>query len=107
MMDLVTMWRSQFGESVGRVYYELRTTLPDIPDEVFGARFGLMWLLAIGALASRDRLSSASASLAAQTVPVLYVSNLVDALAGLMVAPVSASTSIAVGEMRAGAQRPA
>ena len=105
MMDLVTMWRSQFGESVGRVYYELRTALPNIPDEVFGARFGLMWLLAIGALASRERFSSASASLAAQTVPVLYVSNLVDALAGLLAAPVSASTHTEIREMRAGAQR--
>jgi len=105
MMNLVDMWRSQFGESVGHVYYELRTALPDIPDEVFGARFGLMWLLAVSALASRERLSAASASLAASTVPVLYVSNLVDTLTGLMTAPVSASTRAEIREMRAGGQR--
>jgi AcrR family transcriptional regulator len=105
MMNLVDMWRSQFGESVGRVYYELRTALPDIPDEVFGARFGLMWLLAVNALASRERLSSASASLVAKTVPVLYVSNLVDTLTGLMAAPVSASTHAEILEMRGGGRR--
>jgi AcrR family transcriptional regulator len=105
MMNLVDMWRSQFGESVGRVYYELRTALPDIPDEVFGARFGLMWLLAVNALASRERLSSATASLVAKTVPVLYVSNLVDTLAGLMAAPVSAATHAEIRELRAGVQR--
>ena len=53
MMNLVGMWRSQFGESIGRVYYDLRTALPDIPDEVFGPRFGLMWVLAVNALADR------------------------------------------------------
>ena len=46
MMNLVSMWRSQFGESIGQVYYGLRTALPDVPDEVFGPRFGLMWVLA-------------------------------------------------------------
>jgi AcrR family transcriptional regulator len=107
MMDLVKMWRGDLGNSVGRVYYELRTALPTIPDEVFSARFGLMWLLAICALASRERISSASASLVGQTVPVLYVCNLLDVLAGLMAAPVSAATHTEIREMCAGAQRSA
>jgi AcrR family transcriptional regulator len=105
MMNLVHMWRGQFGQSVGRVYYELRTALPEIPDEVFGPRFGLMWLLAVNALASRERLRSESAGLLSQTMPVVFVSNLVDTLAGLIAAPVSATTHAEIREMREGSQR--
>jgi AcrR family transcriptional regulator len=105
MMNLVDMWRSQFGESVGRIYYELRTTLAHIPDEVFGPRFGLMWLLAVNALADRERLSSTAVGAVSSALPVLYVSNLVDTLAGLISAPVSASTQAEILELRSGGQR--
>ena len=105
MMNLVSMWRRQFSTSVGRVYYELRTALPDIPDEVFGSRFGLMWLLAVNALADRERLKEADASAVAHTLPVLFVSNLVDTLAGLMAAPVSASTHAEIRALRGNVQR--
>ena len=104
-MNLVDMWRSQFGESVGRVYYELRTALPDIPDEIFGPRFGLMWLLAVNALADRQRLSQATATVVTYTLPVLFVSNLVDTLAGLIAAPVSAATHAEIRALRAGGRR--
>ena len=105
MMNLVDMWRSQFGESVGRVYYELRRALPHIPDEVFGPRFGLMWLLAVNALADRERLSSTPVGTVSSALPVLYVSNLVDTLAGLISAPVSASTHAEITELRSAGQR--
>ena len=105
MMNLMDMWRSQFGESVGRIYYELRTTLAHVPDEVFGPRFGLMWLLAINALADRERLSSTAVGTVSSALPVLYVSNLVDTLAGLISAPVSASTQAEILELRSGGQR--
>ncbi len=105
MMNLVAMWRSQFGESVGRVYYELRTTLSDIPDEAFGQRFGLMWLLAVNALADRERLSTTAVGAVSAALPVLYVSNLVDTLAGLISAPVSASTQAEILELRSASQR--
>ncbi|MEO7385959.1 MAG: TetR/AcrR family transcriptional regulator [Gammaproteobacteria bacterium] len=107
MMNLVDMWRSQFGESVGKVYYELRTALPDIPDEVFGARFGLMWVLAINALADRERLNASAPGLVNRTLPVLYVSNLVDVLAGMISAPASAGTQTEIRELRARGRQPA
>lgn len=106
MMNLVGMWRSQFGDSVGRVYYELRTALPGIPDEVFGPRFGLMWVLAINALADRERLNASGATLVNPTLPVLYVSNLIDVLVGMISAPVSRSTMAEINELRAVGQRP-
>ncbi len=105
MMDLVGMWRGQFGSSLGQVYYELRRVLPDVPDEVFGPRFGLAWELTVNALAARDRLGTSRNGLVAHALPLLYLSNLIDALAGLMAAPVSAATTAEVAQLRAGGQR--
>ncbi|MBL8199521.1 MAG: TetR/AcrR family transcriptional regulator [Chromatiales bacterium] len=105
-MDLLKLWRSQFGESIGQVYYALRTALPDVPDEIFGPRFGLTWVLAVNALADRERLNGVAAGLIHHhTLPVLYVSNLVDALAGMIAAPASAATHAEIGELRARGQR--
>ena len=104
-LDLTGMWRRQFSESVGRVYYELRTALPEIPDEVFGPRFGLIWLLAVNSLADRERLSQAASGMVSHALPVLFVSNLIDCLAGLMSAPTSLSTAAEIREMRSGGQR--
>jgi AcrR family transcriptional regulator len=104
-MNLVSMWRSQFGESIGQVYYGMRTALGEVPDEVFGPRFGLMWVLAVNALADRERLSGAGAGLVHHTLPVLYLSNLVDALAGMISAPASAETHAEISELRARGQR--
>ena len=105
MMNLISMWRSQFGESIGRVYYGLRTALPDVPDEVFGPRFGLMWVLAVNALADRERLRGSATGVVSHTLPVLYLSNLVDALAGMIAAPASAATHAEISELRATGQR--
>jgi len=105
MMNLVGMWRGQFSASIGQVYHGLRSALPDVPDEVFGHRFGLAWVLAVNALADRERLRSGEAPLVQHTLPVLYVSNLVDSLAGLMSAPITPATHAEIGELRARGQR--
>jgi len=104
-LDLVSMWRSQFGASIGQVYYGLRTALPEVPDEVFGPRFGLMWVLAVNALADREKLNSEAAGIVNHTLPVLYISNLVDTLAGMISAPASAATHAEIGELRTRGQR--
>jgi AcrR family transcriptional regulator len=104
-LDLVSMWRSQFGASMGQVYYGLRAALPEVPDEVFGPRFGLMWVLAVNALADRERLNDGAAGVVNHTLPVLYISNLVDTLAGMISAPASAATHAEIGELRTRGQR--
>lgn len=104
MMDLMTMWRSQFSESVGQLYYNLRTAVPDVPDEVFGPRFGLMWVMAVNALADREKLRRSASGVTNHTLPVLFVSNLVDTLAGMISAPASAATRAEISELRAKGQ---
>ncbi len=101
MISLVGMWRSQFDGSVGHVYYGLRAALPEVPDEVFGSRFGLMWMLAVNGLADRQRLGEVAKETIAFSLPVLFVTNLVDSLCGLISAPASPSTLAEIRELRA------
>ncbi len=104
-ISLIGMWRSQFDGSVGQVYHGLRATLPEIPDEVFGPRFGLMWMLAVNGLADRQRLGEVAKNTLAFSLPVLFITNLVDSLSGLISAPVSASTLTEIHELRARGER--
>jgi len=100
-ISLIGMWRSQFEGSVGQVYYGLRAALSEIPDEVFDPRFGLMWMLAVNGLSDRQRLGEVSRNTLAFSLPVLFVTNLVDSLSGLISAPVSAPTMAEIRELRA------
>jgi AcrR family transcriptional regulator len=102
-LNLITMWRSHLSESVGAVYQHLRGVLPEIPDEVAGMRFGLMWVAMINALADRQRLTMADPGETAisRALPVLFVSNVVDMLCGAAAAPLSADTEAEIREIRA------
>lgn len=102
-LDLVSMWRTHLSESVGAVYQHLRGVLPEIPEEVAGMRFGLMWVAMINALADRQRLATAGPGEAAiaRALPVLFVSNVVDMLCGAAAAPLSAETEAEIREIRA------
>lgn len=102
-LDLVSMWRTHLSESVGAVYQHLRGVLPEIPEEVAGMRFGLMWVAMINALADRQRLTMADPGEMAisRALPVLFVSNVVDMLCGAAAAPLSAETEAEIREIRA------
>jgi len=92
-LDLVNMWRTRLNDSMGVVFAEMRDALPELPTEVFGHRFGLMWLLAINTLADRERISSRpDTKLEYRASHELFISSLRDALTGLISAPVSAAT---------------
>ena len=102
-LDLVGMWRTHLSESVGAVYQQLRGVLPEIPEEVAGMRFGLMWVAMINALADRQRLTTVGPAETAisRALPVLFVSNVVDMLCGAAAAPVSSDTAAEIREIRA------
>ncbi|MCL4790748.1 MAG: TetR family transcriptional regulator [Gammaproteobacteria bacterium] len=102
-LDLMSMWRSHLSESVGTIYQHMREVLPEIPEEVAGMRFGLMWVAMINTLADRQRLMTtrASETAVARTLPVLFVSNVIDMLCGAAAAPLSADTLAELNELRA------
>jgi AcrR family transcriptional regulator len=101
-LNLQQMARGQFSNTVGDIYFALRQLLPEIPDEVFGARFGLMWELTIHALADRARLAdiASKTDTMTYTLPVLFVSNLTDTAHAIMCAAVSAATTAEVQRLR-------
>jgi AcrR family transcriptional regulator len=95
-LKLEDIWASRFATGMKRVTTLLHRALPDIPPAIFLQRFGLMWEQIIHALADRERLSSTAANDDRQSV-MLFVSNLVDVIAGGLTAPVSPGTKQYLG----------
>ena len=94
-ISLTALWSSRFAEGLARVIDLLKAALPDVPAAILGQRFGLMWEQTIHALADRERLSERArdSTLIGRAIdPALFVSNLVDTVAGGLSAPVSHAT---------------
>ena len=108
-LDLIRMWRSHLSESVGQVYQDLRGVLPEIPEEVAGMRFGLMWVAMVNTLADRQRLMAVREGEPAvsRALPILFVSNVVDMLCGAAAAPLSAETEAEVRRLRSAVKQTA
>lgn len=108
-LDLIRMWRSHLSESVGEIYQNLRGVLPEIPEEIAGMRFGLMWVAMINTLADRQRLTMIKEDEpgVSRALPVLFVSNVVDMLCGAAVAPVSMETQAEIRNLRSAARQTA
>ena len=70
----------------------LRAALPDMPPGIFGQRFGLTIATTIHALADYNQIIPDGLPRTKDTM-VAYVSNLVDMLAGSLIAPISPETS--------------
>lgn len=100
--DLVSIWQNRLAGSLSPIYQDLRKAIAEVPDEVFGPRFGLVWMLTIEALAGRERLASSGKGAPMLTLPTVYVSNLVDTLTGMMSAPSSELTLSGIRALRAG-----
>jgi hypothetical protein len=69
----------------------LRTALPDIQEPIFSQRFALAFELIIHSLANRERARK-TVQKGLDTSEVIFVSNLVDCVAGIMTAPLSSAT---------------
>lgn len=94
-VSLLDLWNSRFGEGLSQVIALLRAALPEVPPMIIGQRFGLMWEQVIHALADRERLSAGGES-TRMVDPDLFVSNLIDTVAGGISAPLSADTRAAL-----------
>ena len=94
-VSLLDLWNSRFGAGLSQVIALLRDALPEVPPMIIGQRFGLMWEQVIHALADRERLSAGGES-TRMVDPELFVSNLIDTVAGGLSAPLSADTRAAL-----------
>ena len=94
-ISLASLWSSKFAESLATVIQLLKNALPGVPERLLGQRFGLMWEQTIHALADREKLSKSGADneeFAGSIALPLFVSNLVDTVAGGLAANVSPET---------------
>ena len=94
-VSLLDLWNSRFGAGLSQVIALLRAALPEVPPMIIGQRFGLMWEQVIHALADRERLSAGGES-TRMVDPDLFVSNLIDTVAGGLSAPLSTDTRAAL-----------
>jgi AcrR family transcriptional regulator len=90
-IDLSDLWSKRIASGLDEASKLLKTANPHIPDTLMAQRFGLMWEQTIHALSDRERLREMS-NRSAATEPVVFVSNLVDMIAGGLSAPVSETT---------------
>jgi hypothetical protein len=90
-LDLNKLWKQEHSEGLVRLSGMLRAALPDVPDPIFGQRFGISFEQIIHSLADRERIR-ATAKQGFDVNAAIFVSNLVDCIAGAMGTPISAVT---------------
>jgi AcrR family transcriptional regulator len=84
--------RGDHGEGLNEVLSLLRASLPGIPREILDQRFGMALRQVFHELADYQRVHG-SRRAGALPDPGFFIGNLVDSVAGLFAAPVSAATS--------------
>jgi AcrR family transcriptional regulator len=90
-LDLEALWQQENNTGLVRLLQHLRIALPHLEGALFSQRFGLAFEQIVHSLANNERLrSSAGKEFAANSR--LFVSNLIDSIAGGMSAPVSDET---------------
>jgi AcrR family transcriptional regulator len=90
-IELEDIGSSPFGTGLGEALVRLRLALPELPEPIIGQRFRLMWAQAIHALADREQLGDSRQG-DEEVDRELFVSNLVDMIAGSLSAPLSDAT---------------
>lgn len=73
-------------------YQLLKSAMPHMREPILGQRFGVMWELIIHSLADRERYTDQGVDIDDAEAEI-FVSNLIDMVAGGMSAPVSTETS--------------
>ena len=104
--DVRGLWSEQIASGLTEALDLLKSAIPDIPAILLGQRFGLMWEQTIHALSDREQLRTLSTG-GDDADLVLFVSNLVDMIAGGLAAPLSATTGSEYERYRAHRQNEA
>lgn len=90
-LDLIELWQQENSGGLKRILGLLHAALPDVPDPIFGQRFGLAFEQIIHSLADREKLRK-TAKRTFKVDASMFVNNLVDCVTGAMAAPVSTHT---------------
>jgi len=90
-LDLDELWQQEHSDGLARTIGQLREALPHVQSPLLGQRFGLAFEQIVHSLADREKLRH-SAKKKFEIDSALFVSNLIDVIAGAMAAPVSEQT---------------
>ena len=90
-LDLTKLWQQEHSDGMTRILELLRASLPNIPEPLFGQRFGLIFEQIVHSLADREKLRLSTPNTFAVD-STLFVSNLVDCITGAMAATISTNT---------------
>ena len=93
--DFFSMRRSEFSEGMQRIHRLLQAALPDVPEILFGQRFGMIIELIFHSLADRE-IFRLSAKKKEDFNAAAFLNNLVDSCTAAISAPVSAETQLAI-----------
>ncbi len=94
-LDFFSLQRSEFSEGLQRIYGLLKAALPNVPQILFGQRFGMIIELIYHSLADRE-IFRLSAKKKMDFNATAFFNNLVDSCTGVMTAPVSSETRLAI-----------
>lgn len=90
-IDVSELWSKRIASGLTEVLNLLKAANPEVSETLMGQRFGLMWEQTIHALSDWEQLRILSSGGEAADL-VVFVSNLVDMIAGGLSAPVSDTT---------------
>ncbi len=90
------MRRSEFSEGMQRIYKLLKAALPNVPETLFGQRFGMIIELIFHSLADREVFRLSAKKKKDFFNVTAFLNNLVDSCTGVMTAPVSSETQLAI-----------
>ncbi len=96
-IDFFSLWRSEDSEALQRIFRLIKAAISGVPAIVISQRFGMIMALIIHSLADRDifRLSTEARTDFNATA---FLNNLVDSCTGVLTAPVSAETQLAIDQ---------
>ena len=88
------LWNVRYASSYKRIAEGLRKLLPELPEKVFGMRFGMAMMQSIYSIADQERLLAVENKHIKdrQTAEPLFVSNLIDVMVAILTAPLSKQT---------------
>ena len=89
-LNLAKLWQQEHSDALAKVLKLLEAALPNLPEPLFGQRFGLAFEQIVHSLADREKLRGSDAEF--KVHGDLFVSNLIDSIAGSMEASISEQT---------------
>jgi len=96
-IDFFALWRSEDSEGMQRIFRLFKAAISGVPAMVISQRFGMIMELIIHSLADRE-IFRQSTEARTDFNAAAFLNNLADSCTGVLTAPVSAETQLAIDQ---------